>query len=308
MKRGIIAGVILALSLGFVSCNSNQSCEYKTEELWDWFYIDIPSNLQFDRDYSIKNVMSHYVEPNHDAVLTVLMKDSVNKAVLLEMVEKDKQMYRERGCNVNSYVISDSIASFKYGKGLFMGKAHYVIKDVDKRFHFIVKYDGIEGRDLDVIKQVANSIRLKVVLPDTTVGCNPVYENKYFSVSFPKSWQYLEHPDAMSDVYIGSKNEQFGVIIVRFEQVLNLEAINKELLNQQKNLGLRVSNQPCKIAGKKGYKTVSSGKIAGQSIEFIEYSFKDGYMFYDLKFGTDPDAARKYRKEVQEIVNSFTLK
>jgi len=308
MKRCVLASAILALSLVFNSCNSDQPCEFKTEELWDWFYIDVPNNLKFDRDYSIKNVMANYVEPDHNAVLAVFMKDSVNKTVLQEIVEGDKQMYEKRGCNVTNYMISDSVASFKYEKGLFMGKAHYIIKDVDGIFHFLVKYDGTEGRNLDVIKQVANSIQLRVVIPDTTVNYNPIYENKYFSVSYPKTWQYLEHPDAMSDIYIGLREEQFGVIIVRFEQDMKISDINKECVNQQRNLGLSVTNTKYKIAGKDGYKTVSKGVIGGMNVKFIEYSFKNGNMFFELKFGGDAKIADKYNKEMQDIVKSFTLK
>lgn len=308
MKHSILAEIILALALGLVSCNSDQSYEFQTEELWDWFYIDIPNNLHIDRDYSIKNVMLHYIDPtNHNAILSVYMKDSVSKIILQKMVDEDKQMYKKRGYNVSNYMISDSVASFKYGKGLFMGKAHYIIKDVDG-FHFIVKYDGIEGRNLDVIKHIANSIRMRVKMPDTTMNEDLIYENKYFSVKYPRTWQYLEHPDAMSDVYIGLKNEQFGVIVVRFEREMNMNEINRECLNQQKALGLSVTNTKYKIAGKDGYKTISTGNIGGLNVKFIEYSFKNSNMFFDLKFGGDAKIADMYNKEMQDIVESFTLK
>lgn len=309
MKRIILLFFEAIFMLGFISCSSNQSCKFKTEELWDWFYMDIPENLYLDKKYYIENKMACYTEySNPRSFLTIFMEDSVNKSILLEQVNADKEGYTKQGYYVTNYTISDSVASFKFGKGMLTGKAHYVIKDFYGIFHFVVKYVGIEGYNIDVIKHIANSIQLRAQLPDTDLSYDPTFENKYFSLTYPKAWLYMEHPDEMSDVYIGANDEQFGVIIVRFEQAMGLVEINREISDELKKLGLTVHSSRLKIAGKDGYKTISYGNLGGQNVKFIEYSFKDADMFYDLKFGGEAKSVDKYNKEMEKIVTSFKLK
>ena len=306
MKKRTYYSVLVLIPVMIAACSGNRPFQTKTENLWDIFTIDIPTNMYFDT--SSKNKTAIFNTTDRNAHLFVYLKDSVSVDDINRMVAADKQWLRSHNYNILDNVSSDSIVSFKYSQGFVMGKTHYVVKDIDKCIHFIVKYDGLEGRDLNDIIEVANSIKLDSDSNFCASKLMLTYDNNYYSVKYPICWQPFDHPDQMSDVYIGSNQEQFGVIIVRFYQAASLQDIKSEMMNNQRQLGLSVSSAQTKIADKSGYKITSTGTINSQRVKFIEYIFKNDNMFYDLKFGGDAKVANNYNQEMQNILNSFTLK
>ena len=307
MKKNVIF-IVTALLL--FSCADNtynkksksETSDYKTEKLLNLFVVDIPQSLNKENKYTREGYREVWTN-NADKFLTIEKVRDINEFRC--RIKEGKELYSDY--TISTIIDSDSVYSMKFAKGLFMGKSSFVLRKVDGLFLIMVTYSGI-GTNVEITKKIANSIKLNIIEPDTTESEKPMYSNDYFSVEYPKDWKYLEKPDPMHDVYIGSDKEQYGIIIARFETEATLNEINTEACNNQKSLGLSVNSKKTQITGKTAYKVVSKGEIAGMQIKFVEYQFKDGNMFYDLKFGGDEKIVDKYDKETQDIISSFKLK
>ena len=130
------------------------------------------------------------------------------------------------------------------------------------------------------------------------------YTTKYYSIKYPKEWRVLENIDKMTDAYIGSKQEDFGFTIIRFETDYSLSKAHIETNENIKQAGFRIiSDKQITIAGRKCYETLQDGTLQGKRFKHLSYTFKKGDMLYNIKFGNLSNDKRKAL--ANEIIASF---
>lgn len=155
---------------------------------------------------------------------------------------------------------------------------------------------------------------LWLLLLCTCVGfasCNgasqKLYEGRDYIVSYPSDWGIVENVDAMSDVYIGSKNQMFGFTVVRFETDMSLAEIDSIGREDLSHAGFVVDNNiVMKVAGATCHKTKLKVSVGGVDVQQVSYSFKHHNIFYNLKFG-NVMGSKEYAL-ADTIVSSFRFK
>lgn len=111
----------------------------------------------------------------------------------------------------------------------------------------------------------------------------------------------------MTDVYIGSETENFGFTIVRFETDYTLSEINAEGKENIKQAGFMViEDNLITLCDVDCYMGIYEIKLQCQDVRQISYTFKNGNMFYNIKFGNVIEKAQE--KLAAEIINSFQFK
>jgi hypothetical protein len=180
----------------------------------------------------------------------------------------------------------------------------------------------VKGCSFEDTKKIASSIKLRIKesKPTETQTTNKettsnapkyaVYKNNLYSVGYPLDWSYLERPDGISDVYIGSNTEMLGFTILHVD---NLEMTLKQIVDQSNAdgsaYGLKVIEcTPTKVCGLNAYKTVIVGELMGRKIKNVSYSFLTTQgTFYNIKFGNDTQLIEKNSLLISRILSSFKL-
>lgn len=135
------------------------------------------------------------------------------------------------------------------------------------------------------------------------------YSNSHFSISFPKDWKKVDHPDAMTDVYLGAPDESLGFTVVRFETDATLSEIVAEAKTGARQGGMRVTgNKNLKLNGLNCNRMVCEFDYLGIPIKTVAYSFKNGNTFYNIKFGTKKAEVDANATLITEIMNSMKIK
>lgn len=303
-----IVGVIL------ISCTPQKETVYATCDLGNLYEISVPNNLV---SYKSAPGFDCWRNESDGLFLFVYFEPDSAKEKMITMIREKKDDYKARRFYITEENVTDSTTTIKFSKGMFLGKCHIIVKQVEFG-HYIVVLDGLSSCSYEEAKKIASSIKLRIkkgeVAENQTSNTNKpkyaIYKNNLFSVGYPLDWSYLERPDEISDVYIGSNTEKLGFTILHFD---NVEMSLKEIIdisnNDSKSYGLSVvENSKIKIAGYDAYKTVFVGELLGIEIKNISYSFiTEQGTFYNIKFGNDAELIDKNTLLISRIINSFKL-
>lgn len=306
-----IIGVIL------ISCTPQKETVYATCDLGNLYEISVPSNL-VNSNYKSVPGLDIWMNESDRLFLSVYFEPDSVKEKKETMIREKKADYNSRGFYTTEENITDSTITIKFSKGMLLGKCHIIVKQVEFG-HYIVVLDGLSSCSYEEAEKIASSIKLRIkkgeVAENQTSNTNKpkyaIYKNNLFSVGYPLDWSYLERPDEISDVYIGSNTEKLGFTIMHFD---NVEMTLKEVVDMSNNdlrtNGLSViENTKMKLAGYDAYKTVFIGKLLGVEIKNISYSFiTEQGTFYNIKFGNDAELIDKNSLLISRILNSFKLK
>ena len=131
------------------------------------------------------------------------------------------------------------------------------------------------------------------------------YSTKFYSIRYPGQWIVLEHLNEMTDAYIGE--DDFGFTIVRFETDYSLDEANAEGNENIRKTGIKISEEKqLTVDGEECYRAVHEIAIPGHNVKHVSYTFKKGFMLYNIKFG---DVSTKAREAVaSDIIKSFRFK
>ena len=192
----------------------------------------------------------------------------------------------------------------------------YMLKRLEGRNYLIKVSSDVFGQSevVEIIKHIYSSIKpIKIERNETTgvmakytqaVSLCKTYSTKFYSIKYPKQWLVQEHLDEMTEVYIGSKADNFGFTIVRFETDYSLSEINAEGNKNAHQAGFRIlENKQWEINGEKCYTTIQEISIQNQKVKHISYTLKKDNMLYNIKFGNV--TTKTQRKLAAKIMDSF---
>ena len=308
------------IGLFLISCAPPKETVFITQELGNYYEISIPKKFENCRQINTQEVSCWHEEDEYD-FLFVYFESKDAKTKMRTLINDRLDSYKKLGFYCTQENLSDSTATIKYSKGMLFGKSHLVVKKVELGY-YIVMYESTQGCSLEDTKKIASSIKLRIMnsKPAETQNTNTqstssapkyaVYKNDLYSIGYPLDWSYLEKPDALSDVYIGSNTEMLGFTILHID---NVEMTLKQIVDQSNAdgsaYGLKVIEcTPTKACGLNAYKTVIVGEIMGRKIKNISYSFLTNQgTFYNIKFGNDTKLLDKNSLLISRILNSFKL-
>lgn len=133
------------------------------------------------------------------------------------------------------------------------------------------------------------------------------YSTQYYTIQYPSEWSILEQVNEITDVYIGSEQYALGFTIVRFETDYSLSQVNSEGNRNVRQSGIKVSDDKLiTLDGVDCYRALHEISIGNQTLKQISYTFKKGYMLYNIKFGSV--ITKEQEELVAAIINSFQFK
>lgn len=135
------------------------------------------------------------------------------------------------------------------------------------------------------------------------------YSNPHFSISYPKDWKIVNHPDAMSDIYAGAQDESLGFTAVRFDTDASLSEIVSEAksgaiqggMKVTKNKNMSINSTPCNMM-------VCEFDYQGFPIKTVAYTYKKGNTMYSIKFGTQKAEVDANTDLIEKIMSTFRIK
>ena len=307
------------IGLFLISCAPPKETVFVTCDLGNYYEVSIPEFFD-SRELNINDISCWHAEEEY-AFLYVYYEAKDSKTRLNALVNEKLKSYKDLGFYCSKENLSDSTTTIKFSKGMLYGKCHLVVRKVEFG-HYIVSYESVKGCSFEDTKKIASSIKLRIKesKPTETQTTNKettsnapkyaVYKNNLYSVGYPLDWSYLERPDGISDVYIGSNTEMLGFTILHVD---NVEMTLKQIVDQSNAdgsaYGLKVIEcTPTKVCGLNAYKTVIVGELMGRKIKNVSYSFLTTQgTFYNIKFGNDTQLIDKNSLLISRILNSFKL-
>ena len=128
------------------------------------------------------------------------------------------------------------------------------------------------------------------------------------SISYPREWLLVEHPDPISDVYIGPESGLVGFTILHFEMDDSLEAVNDFANNGAMESGMRiVDSQFLIINGMDCYKTIFQFSVGGVEQTHVSYLFKKRGVVYNVKFGGVSRYMSTSKSIIDRVINTFRI-
>lgn len=307
------------VGLFLISCAPPKETSFVTCDLGNYYEVSIPEFFD-SRKLNTNDISCWHAEEEY-AFLYVYYEAKDAKTRLYTLVNEKLQSYKDLGFYCSKENLSDSTTTIKFSKGMLYGKCHLVVRKVEFGY-YIVSYESVKGCSFEDTKKIASSIKLRIkeskpaetqtTNKDTTSSAPKyaVYKNDLYSVGYPLDWSYLERPDGISDVYIGSNTEMLGFTILHVD---NVEMSLKQIVDQSNAdgsvYGLKVIEcTPTKVCGLNAYKTVIVGELMGRKIKNVSYSFLTTQgTFYNIKFGNDTQLIDKNSLLISRIVKSFKL-
>lgn len=308
------------ISLLLISCTPQKETIFVTQELGNYYEISIPKKFENCRQINTQDVSCWHKEEGYNFLFVYFESNDV-KTKMTTLINERLESYKKMGFYSTQENLSDSTITIKFSKGMLFGKSHLVVKKVELGY-YIVMYESVQGCSFEDTKKIASSIKLRIkdsksaetqTTNTKTTSNTPkyaVYKNDLYSIGYPVDWSYLEKPDALNDVYIGSNTEMLGFTILHVD---NVEMTLKQIVDQSNadgsTYGLKVIEcTPTKVCGMSAYKTVIVGKIMDRKIKNASYSFLTNQgTFYNIKFGNDPELLDKNSLLISRIISSFKL-
>ena len=289
------------MALGIMLCQSCQKKETKYKEYTSpdkSYVVSIPE--QFPAYKCVADFMSFAKEDN-SIVIQCVPVDNLNNDVTKINENSGKFSFTQ-------IEVSDTSILYQSSQGLLTAYKYYLIKKLPIANYMICVCSLTESKS--EIKEMGSRIytSLKPFIPKDTENtlqkADKSYTTKYYSIKYPKEWRVLENIDKMTDAYIGSKQEDFGFTIIRFETDYSLSKAHIETNENIKQAGFRIiSDKQITIAGRKCYETLQDGTLQGKRFKHLSYTFKKGDMLYNIKFGNLSNDKRKALAD--EIIASF---
>lgn len=312
MKTFYLIGTI-AFSLIFFSCSKKKGITYREYKSDDESYsAEIPSNTT--KGKSIADFMSF--EDNHTHLLISIYR--ISEECISDYIHNKN--ITDNTFDYNLFQSSDTTSFYKVTKGNNMWAAYnlYMLKKMEKKNYLIAVNSDVLGQTemIEMIKHIYSSMKPVVdtesadtiTMPTQTDILEKSYTTKFYTIKYPKQWKdVIKQLNEMTDVYIGSKSDNFGFTIVRFETDYSLEEVKKEESANLRQVGIKVSNsKQVTVDGVKCYRAIHELNAQGQKIKQISYTFKKGDMVYNIKFGSVTEQAQETL--AKKIVDSFRFK
>lgn len=301
------------LTLLFFSCEQKKEVSYKKYYSLDKSYsVEIPSNAVQERP--IVDFMS-FEDSKSRLIITV--KRIKEKSIEGYIQNKD---ITNNTFSYNLFQSSDTTHFYKITRGNNMWSAYdlFMLKRMDGKIYLIEVTSDVIGRSemIEMIKHIyssmqSNRIEKASAASDSeekkTISLEKTYSTRFYSIKYPKGWQKQEHLDEMTDVYIGSLQEDFGFTIVRFETDYTLTEANAEGNTNIQEAGFRILDEKqMSVDGAKCYRAIQEISLQDQKIKHISYTFKKNNVLYNVKFGNVTSNTQE--KLAAKIMESFLFK
>lgn len=304
-----IGFVIFILFLS--SCEQKKEITYKQYICLDKSYsIEVPSNVVQGK--CIADFMS-FEDSQYNLLIRV---ERINESSIDEYISNKD--IKDNSFTYNLFQSSDTTSYFKITRGNNMWSAYdlYMLKKIMGTNYLInVNSDYLNKSEMiEIINHIYTSMSQKikqkevcVSSKDTQKTISSVYSNKYYSIKYPKEWNFTEKLNEMTDVYIGSQTENFGFTIVRFETEYTLSEINANGNESIRQAGFRIKEEkPIILKGLKCYRAIHEVSVQNQNVKHVSYTFKKGNMLYNIKFGNVRTKAQETL--ASEIIETFNFK
>ena len=301
----------MILTLFLFSCGQKKEITYKKYLCVDKSYsIEVPSNVTQGK--CIADFMS-FENSQYNLLIRI---ERIKESSIAEYISNKGIM--DNSFTYNLFQSSDTTSYFKVmGKGnMWYAYDLYMLKKIMGTNYLInVNSDRLNKSEMiEIINHIYTSITQKIKQQDVALSAKDskktisnVYSNNYYSIKYPKGWNVIEQLNEMTDVYIGSKTENFGFTIVRFETDRALSEINAEGNENIKQAGFRIKeDKAITLRGLKCYKAIHELSIQNQKVKQISYTFKKGNMLYNIKFGNSTTKAQEL--QASEIIETFNFK
>lgn len=292
------------------SCGQKEEITYEKYVCLDKSYsIEVPSNVAQGK--CIADFMS-FEDSQYNLIIRI---ERINESSIDEYISNKGVM--DNSFSYNLFQSSDTTSYFKVTRGNNMWSAYdlYMLKKIVGTNYLInVNSDHLSKSEMiEIINHIyismSQDLKQKEVsfsTKDTQEITSSVYSNNYYSIKYPKGWNVIEHLNEMTDVYIGSKKENFGFTIVRFETDYTLSEINGEGNESVRQAGFRIKEEkPIILRGMKCYRAIHEVSVQNQNIKHISYTFKKDNMLYNIKFGSVTTKAQETL--ASEIIETFNF-
>lgn len=307
MKQGS-KSILLLIVLGMMSCQSGQKKEivYKEYTSPDKSYVvSIPERIPANK--CVADFMSFVKDDNFIIIQRVPFDYLSNDVTKID--EKSGKF------SFSQIEVSDTSILYQASKGLITAYKYYLIKKLPTA-NYMISVSSITGSKIG-IKEMGSSIYaslkpfqsgdVETRNVNVSLKADKTYSNHYYSIKYPKEWKAIENIDEMTDVYIGSQQQDFGFTVVRIETDYSLSEAHAEANENIRQLGFSIINDyQVTLAGVKCYKTLQEGTIQNKRIKHLSYIFKKGEMFYSIKFGNLSN--NEQASLADEIMTSFCFK
>ena len=310
MDRKFLIGFVV-FTLFLFSCGQRKAMTYKKYTCLDKSYsIEVPSNVI--RGECVADFMS-FKDNKWNLIISVarIHENSISEYI-------DNKHIKNKGYTYSLFQSSDTTSYYKITKGSSMWSAYELcmLKKMAGMSYLIkVSSDRLgQSEMIEIIEHIYSSMeRGSQQKSEVSVtkgmqrSLDNVYSSKYYTVKYPKGWSIIEQVDEMTDVYIGSKAENFGFTIVRFETDYSLSEVNVAGKEDIKQAGFNViQDNLITLCGVKCYRAIHEIKMRGQRVRHISYTLKKRNMLYNIKFGNVTTKIQEVL--VKEIMESFHLK
>ncbi len=293
MNKKLLFGAVVS-SLILFSCGEKKEVTYNSHSSIDNTYsVDIPSDALPGK--CIGDFMSFSNEDTH-LIITInhIAEESIYDYFRQNDPTKDSFSY-------DLFQSSDTSYFYKVTRGNNMWSAYdlYMLKRLDGKNYLIHESSDIYGQSkmIEMINHIYSSMKKNEKEINDDVSKNTeggqadllekTYSTKYYCIKYPQGWRVLEHLDAMTDVYVGNPQDNFGFTIVRFETNASLSEANAEGKENLRQAGFIIKeNKQMTVNGVKCFRSIQEISIGGQKSKLISYLIKKDDMLYDVKFGS----------------------
>lgn len=313
MNRKLLITFAISFVL-FISCGQRKEMTYNSHTSVDNVYsVEIPSGAT--QGICNSNVMS-FENKNLNLIIVIqrISENSIDEYIRNKDITNNTFTY-------NLFQSSDSTSFYKMTRGNNMWSAYdlYMLKRMDESNYLVKVSSDVLGQSemIDMIKHIYSSMKLKkaggedaaIVAAEEVqaFSLEKAFSTQFYSIKFPQQWQVQEQLDEMTEVYIGYQPDNFGFTIVRFETDYPLSEVNTEANENLRQSGFRIlEEKQMKVDGVKCYRAIHEISIQGQKVKHISYTFKNGDMLYNVKFGTVTTKAQEAL--ASDIIDSFHFK
>ena len=203
------------------SCGGNKEIKYKSYTAQNHAYA-----VQIPTDFSLReNLLSGYMaferssnRSSDAAFITIAPMDDGFASFNKSLTQNPKFHY-------TTYKETPNAKFAECSKGMWSALQLGMLKTINGQEYLItVSTQVSRSYSEQIIQHIYDTMSEGV--PSETAESNESnsessnikkYSNPYFSISYPRDWRVVEHPDAMSDMYAGAQDESLGFTAVRFD-------------------------------------------------------------------------------------------
>ena len=311
MKNLMILSCLLISILA--SCGGNKELKYKSYTAQNHAYT-----VQIPTDFSLwANLVSGYMaferssnRSSDAAFITIAPVDDGFASFNQSLTQNPKFQY-------TIYKETSNAKFAECSKGMWSAVQLGMLKTINGQEYLITVTSQVSRSYSEQIIQhiydtMSNGVpseTIENIEPNSESSNFKTYSNPYFSISYPKDWRVVEHPDAMSDMYAGAQDESLGFTAVRFDTDASLSEIVNEAKSGAQEGGMQVtSSKNITLNSMACNKMVCEFTYQGIPIKTVAYTFKKGNTMYSIKFGTQKKYVDANTGLIEQIMSSFNIK